>query len=147
MRTLARLTLLVGGILVAAQHAGALLRVDPQTSRVAGERTIYVSNDSALGDTLVRTTLPVFQAALDEDFAPAWNEDALLRFAPRGDKIPAGAWRIVLANQTDTGSLGYHWTARGAPIARVFVASAIELATAGKRCSATSSSRCSSTRR
>jgi hypothetical protein len=125
MRALAWLIVLAGGILVAAHHAGALLRVDAQ-AHVAAEPTVYVSNDSVLSDTLVRMTLPVFQAALDQDFAPAWNEDAVLRFVAKDDKAPAGAWQIVLANQTDTGSLGYHWTAHGAPIARVFVASTIE---------------------
>jgi hypothetical protein len=126
MRTLACLAVLSGGILVAALHAGALPGIDPQTNKVPGEPTIYVLNDSMLGDDLVRATLAVFQAALDRDFAPAWNEDAVLQFAAKGDRIPPGAWQILLANQTDTGSLGYHWTAHGAPIARVFVASAIE---------------------
>jgi hypothetical protein len=146
MRTLACLTVLAAGILAAARHAGAFLRIDAQPSNVAGEPTIYVSNESMLPDGLVRATLAVFQVALDRDFAPAWNEDALLRFAAEGDRIPAGAWRVVLANQTDTGSLGYHWIGHGAPIARVFVAWRSRLATAGRRCSATSCSRCSSTR-
>jgi hypothetical protein len=94
---------------------------------------------------LCGATLAVFQVALDQDFAPAWNEDARLRFA-EGDRVPAGAWEIVLANHTDTGSLGYHWTAHGAPIARVFVSSTIEARDSWEKCSATSSSKCSSTR-
>jgi len=88
--------------------------------------TIYVSNESLLSDDLVRATLPVFQTALDEDFAPAWNADATLRFAQNAEKLPPSAWRIVLANQTDVGSLGYHGTTDGTPFAHIYVASSIE---------------------
>lgn len=90
------------------------------------EPTIYVSNESLLSDDLVAAALPVFQAALDRDFAPAWRADATLQFVRDSEELPPAAWRIVLANETDVGALAYHSSAKGIPIAHIYVASSIE---------------------
>jgi hypothetical protein len=79
---------------------------------------IYVTNNSALTDAEIADAVPVYQRALDEDFAPVWPE-------ARGSKLivgeaPKDAWSIRIVD--DTGCFfcsGYHDVEEGVPYAVV----------------------------
>jgi hypothetical protein len=83
-----RLLFLVAALAAALALAGPAL---------AEARTIYVRNLSALDNATVADALPAFQAAIDEDFEPAWNARAELVFIGQ-EQAPVDGWRIVLVD-------------------------------------------------
>jgi hypothetical protein len=84
----------------------------------AGAADIYVSNNSSLPNAEITDALPVYQEALDQDFAPVWRE-------AQGSRLifgqpPAGAWRINIVDETDCFfCAGYHNVQEGVPYAVV----------------------------
>lgn len=90
---------------------------------VAGAQTIYVSNASSnVTDASVLDALPAFQAAVDFDFAPAWNQRADLVFLSADEVAPVGSWTLALSDDSDVyGAAGYHSiTPADVPYGRVF---------------------------
>jgi hypothetical protein len=79
---------------------------------------IYVANDSSLTDAEIADVLPVYQRALDEDFAPVWPEAG-------GSKLilgeaPKGAWSVQVVDiPACFFCSGYHDLQDGAPRAVV----------------------------
>lgn len=88
--------------------------------------TIYVWNSSTVvSDEILQDCLPVWQRAIDEDFAPAWNAPADLVFSE--EEPPTGEWQIEVTDNADVwGALAYHGVYEPAPFARVFVQTAVE---------------------
>lgn len=86
----------------------------------AAARTVYVVDQSTVVHVSdLENALPAFQAAVSNDFAPVWGQDAQLELT---DAAPAGAWTIyVQDNSTMPGALGFHNFANGNVYARVFV--------------------------
>jgi hypothetical protein len=80
----------------------------------------FVSQEELLAATAA------MQVQVHRDFAPAWNVDADLAVVVPGDPPPAGAWWVVILDNSDLGSaLGYHdLTSQGLPLAKVFVETA-----------------------
>jgi hypothetical protein len=85
---------------------------------------IYVVNESSvITDAELRDTIPVFQQALDQDFAPVWNLNAKLIVT---DNPPAGGWTVTIEDEADVvGALGYHDITAGVPYARIFANTSI----------------------
>lgn len=84
---------------------------------------IVVKNFSkVIKDSELISALPAFQTQVSRDFAPAWGLDALLKFLPAHEALPAGAWLLgVFDNADQAGALGYHdLTKGGLPIGKVF---------------------------
>jgi hypothetical protein len=107
-----RLLFLVAALAAALALAGPAL---------AEARTIYVRNLSALDDAAVADALPAFQAAIDEDFEPAWNARAELVFIGQ-EQAPVDGWRIVLVDVPACWfCAGFHQAPRGIPRAEVGV--------------------------
>lgn len=80
---------------------------------------VYVTNNtSSLTDAEIADALPVYQRALDEDFAPIWP-------AARGSKLilgerPEGGWKVRIVDGTDCFfNAGYHDVEAGVPYAVV----------------------------
>ena len=64
--------------------------------------TISVLNNSTVvNDDEIKTAIPDFQAALDEDFTPFWAASAKLQFIPKGQSIPPRSWWIALMDNSD----------------------------------------------
>lgn len=80
---------------------------------------IYVTNNSSLTEAQVADALPVYQRAVDEDFAPIWPK-------ARGSKLiladaPSGAWEIRIVDDISECWFcsGYHAVENGVPFAVV----------------------------
>lgn len=79
---------------------------------------VYVTNDSSLTEAEIADALPVYQHALDEDFAPSWPK-------ARGSRLilgeaTKGAWSIRLVDRLDCFFCsGYHDVEDGVPYAVV----------------------------
>jgi hypothetical protein len=79
---------------------------------------IYVTNHSSLTDAQIGDALPVYQRALDEDFASIWPE-------AHGSKLilgeaPKGAWAVRVVDETGCFFCsGYHDVEDGVPYAVV----------------------------
>ena len=85
--------------------------------------TIAVFNHStALSDDKVMGALPALQTQISRDFAPVYGTDANLVFVSQQTRPPAGAWWLVVFDNSDQpGALGYHdLTDEGRPLAKVF---------------------------
>lgn len=90
---------------------------------LAGAQTIYVSNTSSnVTDASIADALPAFQAAVDEDFFPAWNQRADLVLLASGETAPKGAWTMEFSDFSDiSGAAGYHSVDKSdTPYAKVF---------------------------
>jgi hypothetical protein len=59
---------------------------------------IYVNNKSSLPQEQVADAMPVFQQALDQDFAPVWREALGSRLVLGAAPEAAGAWEIRLVD-------------------------------------------------
>lgn len=107
----------------------ALVLAFAGSAAAGGRPTIYVWNTSAvIRDATLIDAIPVWQRAIDEDFAPAWNADAKLVFLPGGVEAepPADAWYIEVSDDSNIwGALAYHSVMGSAPYARVFARTAI----------------------
>lgn len=108
----------------------AALALAAGTARAGGRPTIYVWNTSSvIRDATIIDAIPVWQRAIDEDFAPEWNADAQLVFSGNGPDAepPADRWYIEVTDFSDIwGALAYHGVMGSAPYGRVFAEDAIE---------------------
>jgi hypothetical protein len=85
--------------------------------------TISVLNNSTVvTDDEIKSAIPNFQAALDEDFSPFWAASAKLLFVPKDQAPPSRSWWIAIMDNSDVqDALGYHdLTNDGQPIGKVF---------------------------
>jgi hypothetical protein len=75
-----------------------------------------------LGSAEVTATVAALQEQVSRDFAPAWGIDATLTTVNKGATPPAGAWWLVILDNSDqAGALGYHdLTSEGLPLGKVF---------------------------
>ena len=93
--------------------------------RVMDTITIAVLNESTvLTDAQVEPVVAALQKQVVNDFCPAWRlQPPLLKFMPKGQAAPAGAWQLVLLDNSDqAGALGYHdVTAEDLPLGKAFV--------------------------
>jgi hypothetical protein len=91
---------------------------------MANIKIAIINASNTLKDDEVKAAVPAFQKQVRNDFAPAWGVDADLVFVKRNDKPPAGAWWLVLLDNSDqAGALGYHdLTTDGLPLGKVFAA-------------------------
>lgn len=86
---------------------------------------VAVINESTLlSDADAEAALPALELQVTLDFSPHWGINAQLEWVSKGVQPPAGAWQLVLLDNSDqAGALGYHdVTAEGLPLGKVFVA-------------------------
>ncbi len=81
-----------------------------------------INQSTVLADGEVLAATAAFQIQVSRDFAPVWGIDAQLIFVPQGTQPPAGAWwLVVLDNSDQAGALGYHdLTPDSLPLGKVF---------------------------
>jgi hypothetical protein len=91
---------------------------------VANTPVAVINASKTLKDADVKRVVRALQRQVHEDFAPVWRIDADLTFVPSGQEEPAGAWWLVILDNSDqAGDLGYHdLTAEGLPLGKVFAA-------------------------
>ncbi|HVT78921.1 MAG TPA: hypothetical protein VHD87_17905, partial [Acidimicrobiales bacterium] len=84
-----------------------------------------INQSTVVSDDDVAAAVPALQKQVHDDFAPAWGADATVAFAPQNKKPPAGAWWLVILDDSDqAGALGYHdLTNDGLPLSKVFAKS------------------------
>ena len=79
---------------------------------VPGEKFAAISvlnSSSVVTDDEIKTAIPDFQAAIDEDFSPFWAASAKLVFVPKGQPPPSRSWWIAIMDNSDVqDALGYH---------------------------------------
>src|SRR5437870_13683909 len=81
-----------------------------------------INASTVLRDSVVKSAVPALQTQVHRDFASAWGIDADLVFVPKSSSPPAGAWWLVVLDNSDVaGALGYHdLTDQGMPLGKVF---------------------------
>ncbi|WP_230330094.1 hypothetical protein [Nocardia aurantiaca] len=86
-----------------------------------------MNRSTALTDAQVSAVVPALQTQVHRDWAPVWGSDADLSFVASGRQPPAGAWWLVVSDDSDqAGALGYHdLTDEGLPMGKVFARSDI----------------------
>jgi hypothetical protein len=84
-----------------------------------------INGSNTLSDDEVAAAVPALQQQVHRDFAPAWGIDATVTYVPKGHKPAAGAWWLVVLDDSDAaGALGYHdLTNDGLPLSKVFAGS------------------------
>jgi len=89
---------------------------------MADIQVAIINGSTVLTDNEVQAVVPDLQTQVHDHFAPAWGIDADLVFVPTGDTPPAGAWWLVIFDNSDApGALGYHdVTDEGLPLGKVF---------------------------
>ena len=92
---------------------------------MASIKIAVLNGSTVLKDAEVQAVVPDLQTQVHRDFYPVWGIDADLVFIPKGGVPPAGAWQLVVLDNSDqAGALGYHdLTSEGLPLAKVFAAS------------------------
>lgn len=87
-----------------------------------------LNRSTVLTDAQVSAVVPALQTQVHRDWAPAWGSDADLSFVATGAQPPAGAWWLVVSDDSDqAGALGYHdLTNEGLPMGKVFARSDID---------------------
>ncbi len=95
---------------------------------MANIQVAVINASTVLKDPAVQAAIPALQAQVHRDFAPAWGIDADLTFVPQNTPPPAGAWwLVVLDNSDQAGALGYHdLTNEGLPLGKVFAGSDLQ---------------------
>lgn len=95
---------------------------------MANIKIAIINGSTVLTDEQVKKALPALQTQVTRDFAPAWGIDADLEFIPKGKKLPAKYWWLVMLDNSDqAGALGYHdVTKDGLPLGKVFVKSDLQ---------------------
>jgi len=93
---------LAAAALIAACVWASSAQADP------GVQVCILNTSTHLTDATIANALPAFQAAVDEDFAPEWNQDAQLTIVPGGSPVPAGCWVITIMDALDVWAAGYH---------------------------------------
>ncbi len=90
--------------------------------------TIAILNQSTvLTDAQVATMVASLQTQVSRDFAPIWGIDAQLQFVGQGQQPAAGAWQLVVLDDSDqAGALGYHEVQGVLPYGLAFAKSDIE---------------------
>lgn len=94
---------------------------------MANIQVAIINSSTVLTDAQVQAAIPALQTQVHRDFAPVWGTDADLTFVPSGSTPPAGAWWLVILDNSDqAGALGYHdVTSDGLPLGKVFAQSDI----------------------
>ncbi len=95
----------------------------------AGPVIAIINATTVLNDSQVAPVVQALQVAISRDFGPIWNVNASLVQIPRNGHPPAGAWWMVLMDNSDMqGALGYHYdlTPEDLPIGKVFVKTCLE---------------------
>jgi hypothetical protein len=89
---------------------------------MADIKIAVINASKAVTDDEVAKVVPALQTQVHRDFAAAWGIDADLEIVPRGKKPAAGAWWLVILDDSDqAGALGYHdLTTEGLPLGKVF---------------------------
>jgi hypothetical protein len=84
-----------------------------------------INSSTVVTDAEIAAAVPAMQKQVHRDFAPAWGADAELTFVPTGKKPAAGAWWLIVLDDSDqAGALGYHdLTNDGLPLSKVFAKS------------------------
>lgn len=90
--------------------------------------TIAIINQSTvLTDDQVAPMVAALQTQVSRDFAPIWGIDAQLQFVGQGQRPAAGAWQLVVLDDSDqAGALGYHEVQGDLPYGLAFAKSDIE---------------------
>lgn len=111
--------------LVFAVLIALVLSVLEKNANAATPRSVYiVDRSSVVHVSDLENALPAFQAAVSNDFAPVWGQDAQLVIT---DAPPAGAWTLYIEDDADVaGALGYHDFASGSVYGRVFVRTTLD---------------------
>lgn len=91
---------------------------------MANIKVAVVNASTVLKDNDISKAIPALQTQVHRDFAPAWGVEADLVFVPKASTPPAGAWWLVILDNSDVaGALGYHdLTSEGLPLGKVFAA-------------------------
>jgi len=81
-----------------------------------------VNKSTIVTDDQVRAAVDALQKQVSNDFSTVGWPDAILFFAGASDPLPAGAWSLIVLDDTDqAGDLGYHQTdLQGVPTGFVF---------------------------
>jgi len=89
-----------------------------------GSLNVYIVPQSVLvHKSDLTNALPAFQAAVSEDFAPLWGQDAHLIVT---DTPPSKGWAVLVQDYSDVfGALGYHGLKGDIPFSKVFAADTV----------------------
>ncbi len=92
---------------------------------MANIQIAVINASTVLKDADVQAVVPALQKQVHDDFAPPWGIDADLTFVPKNAQPKAGAWWLVIFDNSDQpGALGYHdLTNEGLPLGKVFAGS------------------------
>ena len=86
-----------------------------------------VNASTAVSARDARRFLAALRVQLRRDFAPVWGTTADLHYVGPGDEPHPGAWQLVLLDQREPGTQGFHELTRdGLPLGKVFVREANE---------------------
>jgi hypothetical protein len=91
--------------------------------------TVAVVNQSTVvSDSELPAVVAALQKQVEEHFWPAWNLDAELDLVAKGRPVRAGAWQLVILDDSDQAdALGYHeTTADGLPLGKVFARTTLQ---------------------
>jgi len=68
-----------------------------------------INRSSVVSDQDVAAATNAVQKQINDNFAPVWNQIALLVVMTKFDAIPPGFWTMIIADDTDqANALGYH---------------------------------------
>jgi hypothetical protein len=95
---------------------------------MANIQIAIINISTVLSDEQIKAAMPGLGTQIHRDFAPAWGIDADLVFVEPNERIPAGAWWLIIADTSDeANALGYHdVTVDGLPLGKVFAKSDID---------------------
>ncbi len=102
----------LAAVLLAALALVAYSAPQLAADSAAPQQAVCIINSStAVSDAAVANAVPAFQAAVDFDFGPVWNQRANLEFVPTGTTPPVGCWTITLMDNIGVfGAAGFHDT-------------------------------------
>lgn len=105
-----------------------VLSVSEKNAYAATPRSVYIVDLSSvvhLSD--LENALPAFQAAVSNDFAPIWGQDATLQVVDAATRVPKGVWAVYVEDDSPyAGALGYHDYGSGLVYGHVFARTTLD---------------------
>src|ERR1051325_14894 len=94
----------------------------PVPLSIAAPTVAILNASTVLTDAQLAPVVAALAKQVLNDFGPVWGIAANVTFVPKGSQAPAGAWQLVVLDDSDqAGALGYHdLTKDGLPMGKVF---------------------------
>jgi hypothetical protein len=94
----------------------------PVPHSIAAPTVAILNASTVLTDAQLAPVVAACAKQVLNDFGPVWGIAANVTFVPKGSQPPAGAWQLVVLDDSDqAGALGYHdLTKDGLPMGKVF---------------------------